>query len=69
MVEAKPNRDFHVIWLIRSVSGARIRIDRGFLSGKIMAKQENSIVISVDYTCYENRQSSCRLESISQPVK
>jgi hypothetical protein len=58
-----------VIWLIRSVSGARIRIDRGFFSGKVMAKQGNSIVISVGYTCSENQQSSCRLESISQPVK
>ena len=49
--------------------GDWIRIDHGFFSNKVMAREENSIVISVGYTCYENQQSSCRLESISQPVK
>jgi hypothetical protein len=31
---------------------------RGVSSGKVVAKQDNSIVISCGHTCYENHKSS-----------
>jgi len=40
----------------------RIRILAVFSSGKIMAKWRNSRVLSAGYTCYENLQSSCRVD-------
>jgi ethanolamine utilization microcompartment shell protein EutS len=44
---SKPNLiRFSCDWLIRSASGDGIRIVRGYFTGKVMAKQKNSIVIS-----------------------
>jgi hypothetical protein len=51
---ARGDKIFPVVSLIRSVSGAWIRIYAVIFTGKVMAKQENSDVISTGYTCYEN---------------
>jgi hypothetical protein len=49
---------------IRSVPGILIRFHSGFHSSKVMAKLQNSLVLSCGYTCYENFKSSCRFDSI-----
>jgi hypothetical protein len=48
---------------IRFVPGVFIRFHGGFYSSKVMAKLQNSLVLSYSYTCYENPESSCRLHS------
>jgi hypothetical protein len=59
---------FRCLSWIRSVGREWIRIMRGVSSGKVVAKQENSVVISCGYTCNENPQSSCRLCSSERGV-
>jgi hypothetical protein len=41
----------------------RIRILAVFCSSKVMAKWKNCRVFLFGYTCYENHQSSCRVDS------
>jgi hypothetical protein len=45
---------------IRFVPGNLIRFHSRFYSSKVMAKWQNSRVLSCGYTCYENGESSCR---------
>jgi hypothetical protein len=44
---------------IRFVPGILIRFHGGFYSSKVIAKLQNSLVLSGGYRCYENHKSSC----------